>query len=161
VTLSHSDLLDLLEYEPDTGRFCWRVDRSNGVKAGQETGRVDSRGYLQVCVLGRRYLAHRLAWFYAHAEWPPEEIDHINHDRLDNRMANLRVVSRAVNARNRPVPPNQRSGVAGVRWHKATGKWAATVGNKHLGLFTTVPDAAAVRVRALALAGYHPNHGSV
>ena len=157
--IDHARLVELLDYDRDTGTFTWKVARSNGVRPGSKTGRVDSRGYLQVCVGGRRYLAHRLAWFYTHKAWPEAEIDHINGDRLDNSASNLRAVSRLENARNKRLYAGSRSGVSGVRREKAA--WVAYVSNKYIGTFTDIDAAIAARMGAQLASGYHANHGRV
>lgn len=144
--LSHSELLRLLSYDPETGVFRWKVRRQS-VAPGDIAGCVDPRiGYSRIKINERLYLAHRLAWFYVHGEWPAAEIDHRDRDRANNRISNLRQATRGENQRNKPVYRNNRSGSKGVHWHKQHRKFVATIHvNKrpiHLGLFRNIKDAA-------------------
>ena len=77
---------NILSYDKDTGDFIWKLFRGNTAKKGSIAGSVDSRGYLQINISGRLYLAHRLAWLYEYGVVPNGEIDHINHNRIDNRI---------------------------------------------------------------------------
>lgn len=95
---SAATLRSLLDYNSITGKFY--VVR--GRYFGMEVGSVNARGYIRIHVLGRYYLAHRLAWLYVHGEWPPIYIDHINGVPTDNRIANLRCVTPQENNWNKP-----------------------------------------------------------
>ncbi len=103
---------DLVQYEPSTGLFVWR----GGPRKGKIAGSVNAIGYVQIRFGKVGFSAHRLAWLYAHGEWPAEDIDHINGIRNDNRIANLRPVSRRVNLQNIRAPrsDNRSSGMLGV-----------------------------------------------
>ena len=158
--IDHAELVRLLKYEPSSGHFFWNVDRPGGIKAGSQTGRIDSRGYLQVCVLNRRYGAHRLAWFWQHGEWPPEEIDHINGVRTDNRIENIRCASRVENQRNKRLTRVASTGVVGVRRHSG-GNWQVTAGPVYIGLFHDFDVAVSARNRAVREMGFHANHGKL
>jgi hypothetical protein len=118
-TPSHTDLVTSLYYEPETGRFFLR-------KNGEELGHKVSGGrYMGVGVFGQVFRRARLAWFYVHGEWPAHHIDHINGDRYDDRIANLRDVSSRTNNQNMP---KHRSGhLAGTTFDKEKGKWFARI----------------------------------
>jgi hypothetical protein len=133
-----------LHYDPLTGIFTRLITTSHRNVAGQVSGGYGARGYYRVSVLGRRYYAHRLAWFYMHGEWP-QEIDHINGKRDDNRIANLRPANREQNCANVPAKSSNSSGYKNVSFDRKTGKWMArgraNGKRKNLGLFDT-PEAA-------------------
>lgn len=141
-----------LEYDPVSGTFTWRSKRSNRVPAGARAGSVDAGGYLIIRISGANYKAHRLAWLQVNGEWPSGQLDHINGDKTDNRIANLRIATPAENAANRPRRSNGRSGFKGVSWCNRTGKWLASIRsdgrNRHLGYFTDPAEAHAVYAAA-------------
>lgn len=137
--ITREDVAALLSYDERSGVFTWR-------KSGSRAGKVQSRGYVQILIRGRAYYAHRLAWFYVHGEWPPSQIDHINCEKADNRIANLRLATRSQNQANRGVQPNNTSGFKGVTWCGPRGKWRAEIKvNRRkvcLGSFERLEDAA-------------------
>lgn len=145
--LDAETLRSLLDYNPSTGIFRWRVSPSGPTKAGTIAGRMDGRGYHAVNVKNRKYAGHRLAWLHFYGEWPKAQIDHINRDPSDNRIENLRDVSGSENCRNRRFRNLQRrGGVKGVSYHKRLGKWQAQIclpvqRIKYLGLFATEAEA--------------------
>lgn len=148
---------ELLKYDPDTGTFEWRVDRTGKAKAGTSAGRLDSGGYLQISIDNRRYRANRLAWFMQTGAWPKGEIDHINGIRTDDRFANLRDVPRSENMKNKRRYKTVRGPYPGVS--QRFGKWHATIQGSHIGTFATDADAIAARMNAERARGFHPNHG--
>ncbi len=112
----------------------------------------------------KSYKAHRLAWLYEYGEFPKYHIDHINHNRIDNRIANLREVSRIDNQRNQKKSATNKSGFTGVHWHKQAKKWLAsiTVNCKtiYLGLYEDKNEAICARLHANRLYKFHANHGN-
>ena len=102
-----ADLRAILRYSPDTGGFTWVIDRGRRGKAGALAGTINKRGYVIIKINYQLYKAHRLAWYLGHGEWPaPDmEIDHINRIKGDNRLCNLRMVSKSINLRNQPLRP--------------------------------------------------------
>lgn len=127
--IEQSRLKDLLEYDPCTGVFIRKIatGRCGRHKAGLVIGTVHAKGYLRARVDGSDYLLHRLAWFYEYGEWPDGEIDHINQDKSDNRIENLRIVTSSENHQNRFKQKNNTSGCKGVYLQKKTGKWVANI----------------------------------
>jgi hypothetical protein len=144
---------DYITYNPETGVMTWKKVLGNRTRAGAQCGaNVDSKKYGRVCFDGRHYRAHRVAWALFYKELPPEQIDHINGNRLDNRIANLRAANNAENSRNAQRGKNNTSGVVGVTWHRAAKKWVAQLmfnrRTKYLGLFENIEDAAKARRQA-------------
>lgn len=157
-------LRQLIRYEPETGKLFWKergpewfksecyplevcAGRWNTKHAGRPALDCISEGYKVGNMLGRRVLAHRAAWAIYYGKWPADQIDHINGDGTDNRIANLREATNAENQQNLSMRQDNRSGFLGVSWHSAGGKWRASIRSKgqiyHLGLFEHIFDAAA------------------
>lgn len=155
--LTQEELKKQLSYDPVTGEF-------TRFSTGKKTGSPNKRGYLYIQLNGKHYRAHRLAWLYIYGEWPKDQIDHINHVIDDNRIENLRAVSRIENQRNRKRNKNNTSGYHGVHWCAAANKWAARIKTngkvRHLGVFENKDDAIAIRKQAEKDNGFHPNHGA-
>lgn len=154
LTLSQEELKKFLHYDPYTGvfiRIAGANKRSHNRFYGKIAGTDSGHGYRLIFVSGGNYYAHRLAWFYVHGEWP-DIIDHIDGDRANNRIGNLRICSKRENGCNRPAPRNNTSGFKGVIYHKASRKYAARIGSSgksiHLGLFVTAEEAAYARNQA-------------
>lgn len=160
--LTQERLKELLDYDPDTGLFVRKVVRG-GQKAGAVAGSVYNHGYVLVYVDRRRYYAHRLAFLFIEGSFPPEQVDHINHDKADNRWENLRPVTRQENQRHTSMNSNNTSGVAGVYWHKNKNKWVPKiwVDSKciHLGCTSDKDEAIRWRKAAEVKYGFSPYHG--
>lgn len=151
--LTQARLKELLHYDPETGQFRWLVKFSRQ-QPGGTAGTRDAHGYKVIRVDCRLYKAHRLAWLYVHGAWPAKGIDHINRQRDDNRITNLREACQSMNTMNQGVRLNSRSGVTGVVWREDRQKWTAQIriGYRmvHLGVFKSKDDAAAARKKAEA-----------
>ena len=139
--ITYNRLYELLEYNPDTGEFTWKVDRKRLAKAGTKAGSKNGSGYIQISVDGKLYLAHRLAWFYCFQEWPVL-LDHINRDRADNRLDNLREVTQSVNVHNSSDRPS-KSGFRNARKVGSRFQSEIKINGKsiHLGMFDTAEEA--------------------
>lgn len=149
---AQTELKALLDYDPETGIFRWKVSRRGKVKPGQIAGNVQAMGYRYVPFRGRLIGAHRLAWLYVYGRWPTHDIDHINRVRDDNRIANLREATRSENMRNMIRRRSDASPYSGVCWDKQAGRWLACITSDgkqiHLGRYDTAEDAHAAYVQA-------------
>lgn len=133
-----ADYAAVLSYDPLTGAFVWKVDRGQRAKAGMAAGSTSRDGYHQISVFGQTYVAHRLAWIMSFGKWPEGQIDHVNGNRSDNRLINLRVCSIAENAQNRAAREN-------VGTYNVRGRWVARIKinsvDTYLGGFETRDEA--------------------
>jgi len=173
-------LRQLLSYDPETGKLTWLrrptamfVDGNtsadanargwNGRYAGKEAFTAKLNGYRHGRICGQASSAHRLIWAFVTGRWPTCEIDHINGVRDDNRLCNLRAVSRIQNMRNMSKSVVNTSGVTGVTWNSRDSRWVAQIGGGgkqlQLGNYRLFDDAVAARQAAEIELGYHPNHG--
>jgi len=173
-------LRQLLEYDPETGILTWkprpvemfaegsRQERTciiwNKRFAGKTAMNTSlPNGYLTGGLLKKTTYAHRAAWAIFYGEWPRQDIDHINGDRQDNRIENLRSVSRSENMRNCGMLKTNTSGTTGVSFNGKLQKWAASIQvdkkSIYLGLFSSIEEAQAARRRAEPKYRFHPNHG--
>ena len=178
------ELLNLLvRYEPETGKLFWK-ERSqdlfrdtngrskahacanwNAQYAGKEafTAR-DKDGYKKGSVFNRTFKAHRIAWALSHGEWPLY-IDHINGKPDDNRLCNLRNVTRVENQQNLKRSKLNKSGSCGVSWDRHRSKWTARIRVNGkliaLGRFENLDGAISARKAAEKEHGFHEMHGAV
>ena len=159
--ITQSELKLLLDYDPETGVFTWTKNdslRPRCVKSGAVAGSDNGDGYLKIGVRGRVYKAHRLAWLYFYGEFPSKDLDHINRNKSDNRICNIRETDDSFNGQNRGLNSNNTSGFRGVYWHESTQKWQASIrvdGKAiHLGVFDLKEDAKKARISAEKF--YHP-----
>jgi hypothetical protein len=155
--LTQSDLKCLFYYDETTGIFTRAKDHQRS-KKGSVVGTPNYKGYLLFAVKGKTYRAHRLAWLYVYGKFPSMDLDHINGNRSDNRIENLRELPNKFNQQNRRKPnPNNTSGYKGVGWSKQLNKWrvkiVANYKTIHLGYFHDIDDA--VNAYALGAAKYH------
>ena len=161
-SLTQDLLRELFDYNPETGLLTNRFDRTNVCKE-DPVGSDHGDGYLCVGINNRIYYLHRLVWMYVNGEFPPHEIDHINGIRDDNRIDNLRAVTRLENQRNQKLRVTNKSGVNGVSWDKKMNKWKACVSVKgktvNLGHFVRKGDAILARRIANEKYAFHKNHG--
>jgi len=141
----------LFNYDPSTGVLTNRVERSTRTIINGLAGWINGIGYLMVRVNGRCYLGHRLVWVHAHGKWPDHHIDHINCIRDDNRIENLRDVTRSFNIQNQKrCHVNNKVGLLGVYALKNGYMSAIHIGNlkKYLGRFSTPQEAHEAYVKA-------------
>lgn len=161
------ELRRFLIYDPETGLFLWkfRNHKQFDSRLGGKPAFVTSINGYRAATLPSfgRAMAHRVAFKMVHGRDPIGEVDHINGNRSDNRIANLREVSSSENKRNAARPRHNTSGITGVSYRRDKRKWRAFIclanDTKHLGYFSTKEGAIAARKSAEAANGFHPNHG--
>lgn len=124
--LTRERLRQILHYDSETGKFT-RLDRMTARTAGTLAGGKGSGGgYVKISIDGKLYLAHRLAWLYEFGEWP-SELDHRDRNRSNNRISNLRSVTRGQNCVNGAAMPSNTTGYRGVHFHKGAGRYRAQI----------------------------------
>lgn len=147
-------LRSILAYDPDTGVFTRLVRTANRHKIGNVAGHRNGNGYIRFVVLSKRYYAHRLAWLYVTGDWPVGEIDHIDGNRSNNAISNLRDVSASVNLQNQRFARSDNiHGFMGVS--RSRNRWSAHISingkKRHIGQFDTADEAHAAYLNAKRL----------
>lgn len=141
---------NLLNYDPKTGIFTWRVRSSNRLRAGDKAGSIGKFRYARICIDHRSFSAHRLAWLHYHGEWPKGHLDHINGNCADNRIENLRLATSSQNSWNMKAMKNNATGMKGIT--RDRGKWKAHIcchyKRYNLGLFNTPEEAHQAYIKA-------------
>ena len=143
-------------YDPDTGILTYTKAPKyiRRVLHGKEAGRRNHQGYREVVMNNKQYQEHRIIWLYVYGAMPDGHIDHINRCRDDNRIANLRVVTRSQNKHNGNTYSNNTSGEPGVSFNQRCNRWYAQINiggtRRRLGSFVNFEDAVLVRHRAKA-----------
>jgi hypothetical protein len=124
--LTHKYLTDNITYSQETGLFMW-IKRGCGRRIGKSAGCRRPDGYYYVSINTVTYLAHKLAWFYIHGEWPPLDVDHIDGNPSNNRLSNLRLATKKQNMANCKRFSTNKSGYKGVSWKADEAKWQAQI----------------------------------
>lgn len=142
--VDHQELLSVLDYDPSTGKFYWKVRPARKIQIGDEAGYKHSEGYIAISYKNVTYFAHVLAWFYVHGTWPANLIDHENRIRTDNRISNLRQATNSTNAHNMAKHRDNVCGFKGVAQNRKrfSAKIYVSKKNIHIGTFDTPEDAA-------------------
>jgi len=165
-------LRQLLRCDAEAGKLYWKprpremFSSQKGYRtwearfAGKEAFTALNRnGYLHGCILYTYFLSHRVIWAMHYGEWPDDHMDHINHNRTDNRISNMRVVTNAENHKNTKMLSNNTSGHTGVDWVKKDRVWRARIGAVVIGSFGSKEEAVKARRAAEIANDFHPNHG--
>jgi len=142
-----------LHYDETTGVFTWLAS-GRRVSAGMRAGSVTNKGYIRIKINAFPYPAHRLAWLYVHGEWPSTVVDHIDNDKLNNRISNLRLATHSQNCANQKRRITNKSGFKGVSLKTGLDRWQAVFRregkNHYLGSFKTKEEAYAVYCDAIS-----------
>jgi hypothetical protein len=152
--VTQARLAELFNFDPDAGIFTKKMKKKGGARHGQPVGTITELGYTRINCDGRLFYAHRLAWLWVTGQMPEMEIDHVNGNRSDNRIGNLRHVDHSTNQQNRRRAPasNKSTGVLGVYFDKDRGKYQAGLfvdgKRKSLGRFDSLDDASAAHLSA-------------
>ena len=155
-------LKEYLIYDPDNGKFFWKKESLNKArKVGEEAGSYAGNGYSIICVENKRFSGHRLAWYFYYGEWPDFHIDHMDGDKQNNKINNLRKSNPSVNMKNRGLNKNNTTGYSGIQ--KSRNKWRVRVRIDgkllNFGTYDNIEDAVRVRNEVYIEYGFHPNHG--
>lgn len=159
------DINDYLSYDESSGDLIWAFKLSRKVVVGSVAGCKCKRdGYVKVRFDNRLYMAHRIIWESVVGKIPEGmQIDHINHNRSDNRLENLRLVTHIENGMNQSMRVRNKSGITGVSWNARDEKWISRISRDrkviNLGCFDSFDDAVSARINAEIEFGYHANHG--
>lgn len=150
--LTQQRLKELVTYDPETGLFTWQTSCGGRSTPGRRAGAKKSDGYIVIGLDGGAYQAHRLAWLYVHGRWPNSFLDHMNGNKSDNRIGNLRLATNTQNHQNVGITRSNTSGFKGVR--KLRKKWQAQIRANgrwlYLGVYPTPEEAAAAYKEAAA-----------
>jgi hypothetical protein len=142
---------EVFEYNPEMGTLRWKITNSPRAVAGSIAGTRMKNGYLGVGLDKADHYVHRLAWALTYNRWP-FQIDHINNNKADNRLCNLREADFSKNAVNRPIRRDNKSGETGVHFDKSRNQWKVDVGHKTHGRFNSKKEAIKKRRKMAKLA---------
>lgn len=134
----------VLHYDSSTGIFTWTKNAIPKMR-NKIAGTITKKGYINIDVMNKCQKAHRLAWLYVYGYIPKNQIDHINHNKSDNRIKNLREATPQQNQFNKKITTRNTSGFKGVSFHNLTKKWRAAINinkkTKYLGEFNSPEEA--------------------
>jgi hypothetical protein len=148
--LTHDEVRRILHYNRRTGVFTWLVDSGARKVAGKVAGTPGvNRPCIYISIKRKKYLAHRLAWFYVHGVWPAAQVDHKDGDPANNRLSNLREATNAQNQQNLRNPKGLNPYV-GVHFNKEHGVYTARINGKHIGYAKTAELARDLYLKAKA-----------
>ena len=161
--LTQERIKELFDFNEETG-ILTRKPSLRDKKGGKVVGCLANHGYLVVRIDYTLYLLHRIIWLYAYGYLPEHQIDHINRNKCDNRLENLREATRSCNVRNTGLRSDNTSGIKGVYWHTQLKKWNPKIFSKRkvvsLGLFYDFTEAVAHRLAAEQCLGFHSCNGN-
>jgi len=166
VKITQTLLKEFTRYDEITGKFYWIKSTTPTMQIGKEAGHISgvlpNGGYIHITLFNKICRAHNLAWLYVYGKLPDTELDHIDHDRTNNSIRNLRETTSISNAKNKSMQSNNTSSFTGVGQLK-NGNWRVRVGHLGtsitVGTFHTLKEAVAARKAANKVYNYHHNHG--
>jgi hypothetical protein len=164
MNLTQERVQELFAYNPEDGILRTKTIRQGSNSyIGQPIGTLTNYGYLCVTIDTKRYQLHRVIWLYVYGYIPKEDLDHIDGNRTNNRLFNLREANRQDNLKNTAVHRDSSTSILGVNWDKRKSKWRATIyvnkKQEHLGYFKEIQEATLARQQANIRYGFHENHG--
>ena len=177
-TISKENISTLLSYDKDSGIFTWKERLGNTksdnifnslfartVAGSKLTSKRSKTEYIAIKIHGKSYKAHRLAFLIMEGEMP-DQVDHLDRNGLNNKWSNLRRSNNKDNSKNKPIQKSNKTGVVGVNWHKAAGKWHARAVNKEgkridLGRYDDFEEAVKVRKMYEVEYGYYQHREEV
>jgi len=140
--ISLERLKEVLDYNPETGLFIWKISTGCISKGNVAGCPCKKHNYRLIRIDKVLYRANRLAWFYMTGEWPENDIDHKDTDKLNDKFENLRPATRLQNQGNHNLSKRNSSGFKGVHWSKRHNRWVVKVGQNYVGEFLNLTDAA-------------------
>lgn len=165
--ITQSELKEILDYDPETGIFRWKIAVAKKIKIGSIAGCKHPTG-LVIKINGKIYSARRLAWVYVYGIDPESfRVSPLDGDIYNNKICNLRIITRSelgIGLRKNMKPHStNKSGITGVSWNNGKGRWVATIyisGKlKHLGYFENLISAKKARKEANVKYGFSETHG--
>lgn len=154
---------ELLTYCPISGVLRWKINKSRLATKGSIAGCLHPDGYRMICIDGVHYPAHRVIIEMLGLKHFGLDVDHVNHERSDNRACNIRIAGKPINSKNKSMHSRNTSGIMGVSFQASFGRWIAKIGGEpktYLGAFECFFDACAARKSAEIRHLYHKKHGA-
>ena len=158
-------LESLLDYNADSGEIKWTYANSKNTNKGKVAGTKLSNKYIRIFIYGKLYQAHRLAWYMYYGKEPEYGLDHIDGNKHNKAIDNLRDIPQSGNAKNSSLSKANSSGFTGVTFMRRSKKWRSRImvdgSDIHLGFYDDKQKAISARVRANRKYGFHENHGKI
>jgi len=160
--LSFEEAQSYFTYNSDTGALLYKKKTSNKITIGDPVGSDNGAGYIKLSFKKRNYYAHRVIWLLMTGKWPKDQIDHVDHDRSNNKWDNLKAATNKTNGKNQSLKINNMSGISGVHFNKRSKYWQGSikVDGKHHYLMggKDLFEICCARKSAELKYGFHPNH---